>query len=341
MTPSLLQSRKEALNIFKKAYKLPPSSFSCEGGIIPLAEQGKWELSKIIIETDRIEGKDEKKKIARDMYFGLKSGNTHIHTDGNFILEQKIGTKNVELLRAIKDDFEKCNVEHLFFKFKLLITYTSLMNKTLHMANLGLVQKMKSLIYFDKSKKPEEYLIEEVTIKGITEAVFTHSKTKDFIKEIEEYTINIIKKYDGNINKINTIKRDMARPQYSRMIDMFCGLKIAINDTWGHRVKIIDYKYDSNSKKFNVKLKIKIIDHFGLDYDDIKKFGTTELVLKMLPNFMQIILKVYSNDITKTINSMAREVAEGFRAWFILQHYHGYRPFVNFMEKEITIDGQL
>jgi hypothetical protein len=65
----------------------------------------------------------------------------------------------------------------------------------------------------------------------------------------------------------NTIKRDIVRPQYSRMTDMFCGLKIAINDTWGHR--------------------IKIIDHFGLDYDDIQKFGTTELVLEKLPNFME------------------------------------------------------
>jgi len=29
----------------------------------------------------------------------------------------------------------------------------------------------------------------------------------------------------------------------------------------------------------------------------------------------------------------------GFRAWFILQHYRGYRPFVNIMEQEIAIDG--
>ncbi|GHT58438.1 hypothetical protein FACS18945_4320 [Bacteroidia bacterium] len=33
--------------------------------------------------------------------------------------------------------------------------------------------------------------------------------------------------------------------------------------------------------------------------------------------------------------------AEGFRAWFILQHYRGYRPFVTVMEKKYNWEGQL
>ena len=40
-------------------------------------------------------------------------------------------------------------------------------------------------------------------------------------------------------------------------------------------------------------------------------------------------------------NMLANLAAASFRAWFILQHYRGYRPFVTIMEKEIPIEGQL
>ena len=91
-------------------------------------------------------------------------------------------------------------------------------------------------------------------------------------------------------------------------------------------------------------MKVKIFDHFGLDVDDIKKFGTAELVIEKLPR--EKLEKLIKNiptlavlAISLAIRSLTNQAAEGFRAWFILQHYRGYRPFITVMEKEITIEG--
>jgi hypothetical protein len=86
------------------------------------------------------------------------------------------------------------------------------------------------------------------------------------------------KSASGHINKIEEIKHDMEKPQYSTFDDKLNGLTIAINDTWGHRARIMDYEYDASSKKFKSKLEITIFDHFGLDENDIETYGTAELV---------------------------------------------------------------
>ena len=57
--------------------------------------------------------------------------------------------------------------------------------------------------------------------------------------------------------------------------DRMEGLTIALNDTWGFRVTITKYSYNSQTKDVEATLKFRIIDHFGLDVADIESYGTS------------------------------------------------------------------
>jgi hypothetical protein len=308
----------------------------------------KLELPKVIIETKRVEGKDENGGIAHDMYFGLKprDSNTHTHTHThNFTLEQINGDDAIGVRNAITIDLAHSDDE-LFDRFKKLVDMTSISaEEPLKIAVLGLVEKMRRLKVTDVNAYRDS--LEKHSNGDINNAVFKHEKTKEFRDKVKAYIIEEIKNHSGNISKIGKkIETEYGKnnPKYSSFEDLKNGLKIAINDTWGHRVEIVDYEYNASSKKFKARLKIRIFDHFGLDYGDIEKFGTKQLVSQVFEkeskNFSdnRVMRWLASNGGSLLLSEL---FAEGFRAWFILQHYRGYRPFVNIMEEEITIEDKL
>jgi hypothetical protein len=85
------------------------------------------------------------------------------------------------------------------------------------------------------------------------------------------------------------------------------GLTIAVNDTMAFKVEIKSYDIDS-SRKYSATCFVTIYDHFGLDRPDLEKI------------FVEL---------------------EGFRAWYILQHLRGYKPFITVMENEFDITDTL
>jgi len=104
MTPSLLQSRKEVLDIFKKAYKLPPSGFSYERGIIPLDWPGKdgdskWEEYFVSIANGTLTVRKNP---------GLSE--EELHSEGNGIKIGDIIKVKVTSKSQIKDGFSWVNV---------------------------------------------------------------------------------------------------------------------------------------------------------------------------------------------------------------------------------------
>jgi hypothetical protein len=313
----------------------------------------KWRLPKIVVETTRKEGVGEDGNIAPDMHFGLMVGGTHIHTD-DFNLERCIVGK--ELRRAIKKEALTLSDVTLFLRFEHLIRRTSI--SSLQSANLKSVAKMKM-------RKSDPDLVEstrrlksihadvvkmrirryDVSNEPIANAVFEHKETKTFLNTVNEKVEMAIKNSKGNIDSIKIIN-DIKGPVYNNWCDQFCGLKIAIHDTWGHRVTITDYNVYCNvycvgyDTGYSGKLTVTIFDHFGLDYNDINVFGTKELLSQSVPNLP-------TQYFTRRREDELERLAEGFRAWFILQHYRGYRPCVNIMEKEgisiggILMEGQL
>jgi len=90
------------------------------------------------------------------------------------------------------------------------------------------------------------------------------------------------------------------KPQYESVKDTFLGgLQFCMGDTWAYKVQITGFDRSYNNK-CTVQYKVLLYDHFGLNIADIQK--------------PQIYL------------------GAGFRAWFVLQHIHNYRPFVTVVE---------
>lgn len=73
------------------------------------------------------------------------------------------------------------------------------------------------------------------------------------------------------------------------------GYTIALNDIWATEVAITDYTL--NGKDYKVTYRVTLWDHFGLDLPDIQPGKVAGYL-------------------------------DGFRAWFILQHFLGYKPFI-------------
>lgn len=73
-------------------------------------------------------------------------------------------------------------------------------------------------------------------------------------------------------------------------------IRILINDVLGFDIEIEKYKIEDS--EISGTLIIKFFDNFGLDDDDISKFGNK-------------------------LNG------DGFNAWYFIQHYNGFRPVEN------------
>jgi hypothetical protein len=105
---------------------------------------------------------------------------------------------------------------------------------------------------------------------------------------------------------VNQWGKKISSPAYCTWADRWEGLTLAINDTWAYEVKVADFEL-TGERTFRAKLSIVIYDHFGLDRADLED---------------------------KLINELA-----GFRAWYLLQHVRGFRPFVTVVPFEEIVAG--
>ncbi len=300
----------------------------------------KWYIPRVIIQTKTKEGFGDKKnrniyeyedaygnglteastQIAIDMHWG----NEQVHTN-NFTLNQ-ITDKNV--LSNIQRLNQKSDKE-LFSIFKELIKCTS--RGELEQQNLNLVHHL------------EQRINTEYENNILTENVFLRKSTNEFVNNIKQGVIQEIKNKSGNLNIANfgnSIK-DVKRPIFSIKEDKLRGLTIAIHDIWGFRVSMEEYSFDPNKQECVAKIKYRIFDHFGLDSDDIIGYGSKEKIMKKMGILGLLIEEITTPHPSQGLpipktgmgQAIAEEVADGFCAWFILQHLRGYKPFVTVMEK--------
>jgi hypothetical protein len=144
----------------------------------------------------------------------------------------------------------------------------------------------------------------------LTKHVRDHDSTKRFVNNRINDINRVIKKYNGDVNKIipNIDIVIKERPRYGTRKDIIMGLTIAINDTWASKVELIEYNL--NGRSYSGKIKITLYDHFGLDQPDVdKKFG----------------------------------LLAGFRSWFILQHLDrfAYKHFIKVIYLEYQKTGKI
>jgi hypothetical protein len=309
------------------------------------------------------------------MHFGIATINlqgneiritNHRHTD-NFSLD-KLGNK--ELADAIRKDLKEIYQDlNGVYQIEADLYNKSIAPNTAndYQAELKLYNGFKSLVPLNSSPPLTDVIYRMIEIMKerktiaisavqlipdtyrfsdpeLTKAAFEHHSTNEFYESIKRDLTDKLKKHKDNVNKVerNLITKDDTffeeRPKLNNMSN---GLMLAVNDTWGFRVTLDNYTYIHASKRYTPKMKITLFDHFGLDYNDINNFGLAE---KIREHFQE------KNDMSQLIpkikdfagNKFGYEfMAKGFRAWFILQHFYGYRPFVTVMERTINLDGGL
>jgi hypothetical protein len=144
----------------------------------------------------------------------------------------------------------------------------------------------------------------------LTEKVKNHKSTLEFLNKIDKQIklklkANLFDPVYLNNERRHYLSERFGRPQFQTNTDtFFSGLTIMINDTWAYEVYVSDFE-SINENNHQIKLKIILYDHFGLDLPDVQ------------------------NNLYYTF--------AGFRAWFVLQHLHSYRPFITKIEFERTI----
>lgn len=155
---------------------------------------------------------------------------------------------------------------------------------------------------------------------ALTRAVIENPSTQRFCTGVEKMLKEKIQKSGGDLSQVEDKQvyfgteagyrssHPYGHPAfpYSRDMNLFKGLTIAINDVWSYRVSLISFK--QTGKAYKARYEVVLFDHFGLDYPDMEKF--------------------YS-------------YGAGFRAWFVLQHMRGYKPFLTKVKFEKEFEGNI
>lgn len=102
---------------------------------------------------------------------------------------------------------------------------------------------------------------------------------------------------------------------FSSFLDKVGGLGITVHQVWSTRAELIDFRVNNSGNHWSARLKYTFYDHFGLDWEDIKKHGD------------DIIPRYHTGD--------------EFKAWYILQHYRTAKPFITEMNRSVYISGAI
>ena len=93
---------------------------------------------------------------------------------------------------------------------------------------------------------------------------------------------------------------------YNREGNLLAGRTLALNDIWATEIILMSFTKTGNN--YEGSYKVTLWDHFGIDAPDMDKFFS---------------------------------YGAGFRAWFLLQHLHGYKPFLTKITFNCTFKGNL
>ncbi len=101
----------------------------------------------------------------------------------------------------------------------------------------------------------------------------------------------------------NQIKQlPMKLLNFSSFSDKIGGLGITIHQVWSARAEISNFSLHCGTRIWSCNVHYTLYDHFGLDWADIRKHGDDHIPLPSTGN--------------------------GFKAWYILQHYRSAKPFL-------------
>ena len=157
----------------------------------------------------------------------------------------------------------------------------------------------------------------------LTQHARNHEDSERYINETTAIINEYIETHNGDIKslKYNENNRDFSylvsnmkdKVDSPTFDEIFDGLGICVDCTYGNQFEITSYKIEGNSYEYTIKY--TIYDIFGLDENDVE--GEDRLV-----KFGMLAM---------------------FRYWYILQHYDkydgDYKPFITYVEFEETVGG--
>ena len=113
----------------------------------------------------------------------------------------------------------------------------------------------------------------------------------------------------------NVIPISMNLLHFSSYMDKITGLGITIHQVWSAKAELLYFRVDDSGNEWRATLQYTFYDHFGLDWEDIKKHG---------------------NDIFPKYHT-----GNSFKAWYILQHYRTAKPFITEITTSVNVHGSI
>lgn len=156
----------------------------------------------------------------------------------------------------------------------------------------------------------------------ILNRVISKDSNFDFFKKAVTYKILIkLKKINWNLSNIK--ENDLVRfdnVAFNQDINRKDGLTILIDAVEHIEVYIVDYK-KLHEEKYKLTLKFVLYDTFGLDLEDLKKYGK-----RNESNPGRYFLDWEDGNTSKRIY-IQNNYGLGFSSWWILQHRFNRKPF--------------
>lgn len=111
---------------------------------------------------------------------------------------------------------------------------------------------------------------------------------------------------EANGNACNMKEAEIPRFSFDDFNHKWNGMGIMIHQMHAIEVELTEFEYNVNTGNYKGIVKFHLYDHFGLDREDVVKGH-------------QRNIQPYGSE-------------DGFKAWWILQHYKGYKPFLTHIE---------
>lgn len=116
---------------------------------------------------------------------------------------------------------------------------------------------------------------------------------------------------DYDLNRIKPVPMDLLN--FSSLSDKIGGLGITIHQVWSAIADVSDFVVNCGTRRWSGRLHYTLYDHFGLDWADIEKHGDDHMPRPGTGN--------------------------GFKAWYILQHYRQARPFITEIRVSLPVSA--
>lgn len=157
--------------------------------------------------------------------------------------------------------------------------------------------------FFDNNTSVNNiYMNDELSIN-----VMFSVQMRNFVKTYGKLLNDNLKTQGIDFDEV-ILMTDYKRPVFNTYANRLSGLQICINDTEETRVYRSNFMIDPNTNEWSCDLTIVLIDHFGLDNNDVRSYQMWN---------------------------------DGFAAWWRLQKLHGQIPFRTNCIMKYTIKGKI